>query len=436
LTEQYQKPSKDVIESVIRRAEEMNGKVEFQVPSGYRFYTTIGLYKELADANFRDQRSILTKILRKSPMKHASDYPDDKETAKYRKIDGWLAFYLQNGGTDRIHYIKRYKYYEISLGERNGKTHVKLQAPPRMNQPTVLDKLRNHWMSTESHSKKEKLFGIELEFCTEQKHEEKTIQFREGQCEQGCCPGEGDPIEKIVKIPLPTPKFKEIELLVPGLRMKTDTSVKPSCSDAQEANLLMGPNGLSRLRRLCKEIRDRGGFVNKTCGLHVHLDARDNDRRVVGIRASKLHEAMPILLDLVPDSRFKFCQCPDESHNKKYNHYCRIEKPSFDADKYMAINLESYRRYKTIEVRMGAGSLNPTKIWHWARLLFEISNSKNRYPTWTDFLKSDIPLYLRMWAVVRADELRPNESLERMRMDTLAPGLLDLINSSADSEIE
>lgn len=296
-------------------------------------------------------------------------------------------------------------------------------------------------MSVDAH-KYGDLIGIELEFATEEKIVEETVEFREGMCNAGCCPGEGPMTVRTVKKRYPKAVFRDIEAMIPGVKIKTDGSVKPCYADAAEATLLAGPNGYSRLEKLTKLIRDRGAFVNKSCGVHVHLDVRGIQKREVGVRAAKLFSAIQVLKDLVPDSRFTECPC---GCSPILNHYCKVEKPSFGdpgdpdrGDRYRAINLESYKKFMTIEVRLGGGSLNPSKIWHWANLLLCLSKAKKHYTGWDDFLSSDFPLYLRIWAVNRADELRKNETLRLRRMNAIAPGLDQVLKAQydANSQIE
>lgn len=451
---------KNFIEKIRANAEKNNGRVEIQTQQGYQFYTTIAEMEEFFSCSVRDRMRIITKILRKAVVKYPTEMGDTSPDSPYRKPynNNWIAVILGDGYSDRFVIPHRPKIAGISMGERKGRKHIPLpedmratslianfpgslkQMNPhkfiRMDKMTILDRLREHWINTETHSQKEQLFGFELEFCTEHTIVKETVTYREGACDMLCCPGEGPEHTKEITRKLPVPRFRDIELIIPGVKFKTDGSVKPTVADAAEATLLAGPNGFRRLDALCREIRKRGGFVNKTCGLHVHLDARDNERRVAGIRASKLYDAIEILKDLVPDSRLKECFCSEKDLHKGVNHYCKVVKPEFNGDRYTAINLDAYKKYRTIEVRMAAGSLNAKKIWHWAKFLLCISNAKNRYTTWEELLKSEFPMYLRIWAVNRANEIRPNEKLRLERMNMIAPNLDAVLSSDPDAMVE
>lgn len=419
----YSKSQLKAIEHIKARAEANAGRVEFTTQEGISFISTITEFTEFFDAREKDKSRIITRIMRKAILKFANDYPTDTPNAYYRSTtsSAWIAVYYGASAAERFYIPKRHKIEGISMWKRDGSKH--LPYPDRKVKLTPLERLNAHWKIPTNHSVKERLFGFELEFCTDKTIVEERVKYKQGGCKQGCCPGDGPDIEEVITKQLPIPDFREIEFIVPGVQFKHDGSVKPCITKYAEATLLAGPNSLARLKALCREIKKRGGFVNKTCGMHVHLDARANDRRVAGIRASKLYDAIDILKDLVPDSRLKECQCKDKDLHPGINHYCRIEKPSFSNDRYTAINLSAYLKYNTIEVRLAAGSLNPTKIWQWANFLFHISNSKNRYTTWKELLESDFPLYLRIWAVNRADQLRPNSKLRLERMGMIDPGL-------------
>jgi hypothetical protein len=108
--------------------------------------------------------------------------------------------------------------------------------------------------------------------------------------------------------------------------------------------------------------------VNKTCGLHVHLDARS--KRTLESRAkmyNKLATNVMFLASLVPKSR-------------RTNSYCRINDPSESLEsmlerdeRYYMINPTSLKKHKTIEVRAHSGTTDPTKIINWVKLLRHIA---------------------------------------------------------------
>lgn len=153
----------------------------------------------------------------------------------------------------------------------------------------------------------------------------------------------------------------------------------------------------------------KNAWVNKTCGLHVHLDARHLpppgegtptlcDAAETYDRMTKLY---PVLKKLVPRSRWN-------------NKYCRFYNNRQDSEtyrcpsngqRYAAINWCAYRSHKTIEVRIGSGSTNLVKIESWALLCKFLmdwcSVRHNTVPTrWPEFL-AILPGWMKSWCVLR-----------------------------------
>ena len=112
-----------------------------------------------------------------------------------------------------------------------------------------------------------------------------------------------------------------------------------------------------------------GARVNRSCGLHVHLDQRTNPTPELTFQ--KLVRSLGLLYTVVPKSR-------------RENTYCKRNlRTSFQShDRYKAINSCAYRRYKTLEVRLFGGTLNAEKVINWIETLEAISHGEmvNRCP--------------------------------------------------------
>ncbi len=115
--------------------------------------------------------------------------------------------------------------------------------------------------------------------------------------------------------------------------------------------------------KLMDILNEMGAKVNKSCGLHVHLDQRQN--LDPGASFTKLVRSLNLLYTVVPKSRRK-------------NQYChRNRRLDFNVavhgDRYKAINAAAYRRYKTLEVRLFGGTLSAEKIINWIETLHAIT---------------------------------------------------------------
>ena len=96
--------------------------------------------------------------------------------------------------------------------------------------------------------------------------------------------------------------------------------------------------------------------VNKSCGLHVHLDMRNCSPQVP---FSNLVMMQHILYGMLPAAR-------------KINKYAvpiKDKKMGTSKQHYDGISASAYDKYKTIEVRVHNGTTQATKIINWIKLL-------------------------------------------------------------------
>jgi hypothetical protein len=159
--------------------------------------------------------------------------------------------------------------------------------------------------------------------------------------------------------------------------IKKDGSLEDDEGHGVEITILFNTKyGFEPLHKLCKALDKAGCYVNETCGLHVHLDARHLKRPSVERVGASLGHSLPILKYLVPKSRQK-------------NTYCELRVSKLvkittlagnNEERYCAINLTSYPKYKTIEIRLHQGTIDSKQIQSWIELLRVISNAKLTSP--------------------------------------------------------
>lgn len=149
---------------------------------------------------------------------------------------------------------------------------------------------------------------------------------------------------------------------VKNVRIKDDGSLRTDDNEHSfEFICLFNRKNPAPLENLCKALAKLNARVNKSCGLHVHLDARDGDARAM---ARRLKNALPLLKKMVPKSRLE-------------NQYCQRDMSS-RGHRYAKINTESLRKHQTIEVRMHTGTTNFDKIHNWVRVLLAIARGDYR----------------------------------------------------------
>lgn len=160
----------------------------------------------------------------------------------------------------------------------------------------------------------------------------------------------------------------------------TDGSIRPDHGDKGQHSV--------EVRILCKEsevanivnrtiailkTKEVDAYVNSSCGLHVHVDARSRD---VDHMYNNLVKSLPLLNQLVPSERVS---------GNAASKYCRQnETPDFKKGlggdssgreiRYQAINPAAFNKQKTIEVRLHSGTVNAKKIINWVTILTSIVN--------------------------------------------------------------
>lgn len=173
-----------------------------------------------------------------------------------------------------------------------------------------------------------------------------------------------------------------------------DCSCECDCTqdDGHEVCVLIPESKLeSIVERVCSVLNDQlEASVNKTCGLHVHLDMR---RRKASAAYKRLVNSQEVLRSLVPYTRRK-------------NDYC---KPNITSDltealangaRYWVVNPQSLKKHKTLEVRLHSGTTDATKIINWVKLLSHIAWVRSKDTTIQGFkqligegLSIDVALY-------------------------------------------
>jgi hypothetical protein len=152
---------------------------------------------------------------------------------------------------------------------------------------------------------------------------------------------------------------------VHGVQLKVDNSVfdREEAIEGTEFCILSNIDDLSNLEGAIEAIQRLGGWVNPSCGLHIHLDMRHVSLPKARAIGKRMARALPLLRNIVAPYRneSQYCARPISEHE----------------DRYAAINLESLKRHRTIEIRLHQGTLDFTKIKNWIMLLYKLSRAKS-----------------------------------------------------------
>lgn len=130
------------------------------------------------------------------------------------------------------------------------------------------------------------------------------------------------------------------------------------------------------IAKVCKVLRDKpiNGYVNNSCGLHVHLDMRNRNPHE---SYSRLVKSLNFLYKLVPETRTTSSQglryCKKNQHENLSRWYNENHEFVGDSDdRYWAVNPIAFKKFKTLEVRLHGGSLNTKKISNWVEILLSL----------------------------------------------------------------
>lgn len=145
------------------------------------------------------------------------------------------------------------------------------------------------------------------------------------------------------------------------------------------------------LKGVIEALDEVGCAVNKTCGLHVHLDMRNRDKKIAFYNLVK---SQNILYSMNPASRLTGEDSKGAIADTIYSR--RVETTDFEAAmapgtgrdaRYQGINPMSFKKHSTIEVRIHSGSTSFNKISNWVRILVAIVNSSTKNAT--DYVKPE-----------------------------------------------
>lgn len=149
-------------------------------------------------------------------------------------------------------------------------------------------------------------------------------------------------------------------------------------SNSYEIRLLCKQKELNHIvKRMYDILNENNIQVNKSCGLHIHLDMRQRNVRTAY-------------------KNLYYCQDSMIAVNKgrERNQYCRknrqdsFHKQLGNYGRYYAINARSYHRHKTIEVRLGRATMNADEVIAWARMLTTIVDKESLLSSKVDTLNT------------------------------------------------
>lgn len=143
----------------------------------------------------------------------------------------------------------------------------------------------------------------------------------------------------------------------------------------------------AQIDTVCEILSLEGATVNRTCGLHVHVGARDLGVPALKSLAMLYADAEDVIDSLLPPSR-----------RADNNRYCRSIKANYNlsrlgraedvnaittaiyGDRYVKLNFASYWRHGTVEFRQHSGTVDPIKIKNWVHFCVKMVKAAQAAP--------------------------------------------------------
>ena len=160
----------------------------------------------------------------------------------------------------------------------------------------------------------------------------------------------------------------------PFWKVMGDGSINGRLGFEAVSPVLSGEEGIRELRRVSRALNRAGATVNRSCGLHVHVDVSDLTAAEIATVICRYAQFEGEIDTFMPPSRRTGNQWARTTRNwaarirdRSLREVCQVSDEQ--RGRYCKLNLESFRRQGTIEVRHHSGTLNPTKIENWVRFL-------------------------------------------------------------------
>lgn len=142
-----------------------------------------------------------------------------------------------------------------------------------------------------------------------------------------------------------------------------------SLSGANTNEVVLPPaNDFAALEAICAALNEAGAKVNRSCGLHVHIDARNMHPSVAWRVIHNYRLMYDDICHILAPSRINSRWAMLNPEPRGVASWCALADLQCNS-RYYAVNLYAYKRHKTIEFRQHQGSVDFDKISRWVEFL-------------------------------------------------------------------
>lgn len=161
---------------------------------------------------------------------------------------------------------------------------------------------------------------------------------------------------------------------LPSWKIVPDGSLTPGGFEVVSP-ILEGEAGITQVRKVARALVAAGASADRTCGFHVHVNARDLSVDTIVNIAARYNRFENDINQFMPQSRHasRFCHgMNDLIERGGVSRLLRGGTRSFaNIDRYRKVNLAAYARHGTVEFRQHAGTVNAIKMDRWIRFCLE-----------------------------------------------------------------
>ena len=135
--------------------------------------------------------------------------------------------------------------------------------------------------------------------------------------------------------------------------------------------ILVGEAGLQTVRKVAAALNAAGASVDRSCGFHVHVDARDLGIDSIVQVAARYNRFENDINTFMPASRRESRYCQPISNLFENHSIERILRGGTGylahVDRHHKVNLAAFARHGTVEFRQHSGTVNANKMEKWVR---------------------------------------------------------------------
>ncbi|MFN0201026.1 MAG: amidoligase family protein [Bacteroidia bacterium] len=160
-------------------------------------------------------------------------------------------------------------------------------------------------------------------------------------------------------------------------KVTTDSSINGAKAFEIVSPILVGEEGLRELEIVCTVLAQMRAKVNKSCGMHIHIDAERFTLTQWKNLLKNYGKAEALIDSFLPISRRgdnnHFCKSV-KNRELQIDNATTLQKIAKGAlsGRYYKVNVQSYFVHKTVEFRQHSGTIEYRKISNWVRFLHNL----------------------------------------------------------------